>query len=582
MFSKRAKTIYSFIIILFGICFALILLWAILLDRESMIQFVLDQTDRNYLSDILRENIITPKKFRWVHLASYFLLFVDAATTILLIYKKQRVLGFLYFLQKSAKQVWREFLTVFKQSSCTQNFLFAVLLLIFFSRGLYYAITAPLGYDEIWCYNYYTSKPFYLTLLSYNNYPFYELMTHFTKWLPFPIQINLRLPSLFAGIGTCLVLYACSKKITNHFLTSFSITLLFVFLPFINRFVYCGKGQLIEILFSFISAFSLFFYLKNQQPRYLFVFVVSNIAGIYAIPTYSYFWLIQASLGFIYIGTNKKENRRFFVLSNLWILLLGIACYLPIILGSGISFITKFVWGKNFPIFPFQRIGQILVNNSLYFYGNKYVTIIAVLFTSIIVLFFGKMKKEFLLAYIFGLSLVALPIVVWLIQHIIIPKRSIAFALIFIPLYLLLLFFILNKNKKFFPLFISFLFTLSVICSIITIASFKIPDETQTKQSQIISNLFIDHSISTCYDNAPSSFFWYYYPFLEFYYSKDQKKISINMAAKNSLRYKSFQPTDNYDCIIDSLGADISSYKEHYEIVFSNKEEGYQILFRSK
>jgi hypothetical protein len=100
------------------------------------------------------------------------------------------------------------------------------------------------------------------------------------------------------------------------------------------------------------------------------------------------------------------------------------------------------------------------------------------------------------------------------------------------------------------------------------------------KNATGISNLLMQHHVVNCYDNAPSTNFYYYYPALEFYYAQKRMNIDISMAAQNSLRYKAFSPLNKYDCIVDSLTANDSSYIKDYEIIYNDANEKLKLLLR--
>jgi hypothetical protein len=97
-----------------------------------------------------------------------------------------------------------------------------------------------------------------------------------------------------------------------------------------------------------------------------------------------------------------------------------------------------------------------------------------------------------------------------------------------------------------------------------------------------ITNLLMQHHVATCYDNAPSSKFFYYYPSLEFYYAQNKMNIDISMAAQNSQRYKLFSLADNYDCIIESVSENDSAYLKSYEIIYTDADAGFKVLMKKE
>ena len=95
-----------------------------------------------------------------------------------------------------------------------------------------------------------------------------------------------------------------------------------------------------------------------------------------------------------------------------------------------------------------------------------------------------------------------------------------------------------------------------------------------------ISKLLIENHVTNCYDNAPSTHFFYYYPALEYYFGKKQMNIDLYTAAQKSLRYKPFSSADNYDCIVDSIST--NNYLNRYETIYTNPDERFKILVRKE
>ncbi|HSZ86527.1 MAG TPA: hypothetical protein VK787_10875 [Puia sp.] len=487
---------------------------------------------------------------------------------------------FLDFIFHSIYAAFRSVILVFKTSSKKENIIFGSLLAIIIWRGLYYIIITDLQYDEMWCYNYYTSRPFYLTAFSYANYPLYELVTHFTKWLPFSAKINLRLPVLFAGIFYCVIIYACTKKITNNFLTALACMLLFAAMPFATQYMLYGKGTAIQFFFAITSFFCVVFFLKDvQHKKYLVLFVIANVCGLYAMPTHIYFLLLQLIFTCIYISAYKKKFRKGFLTGNMLVLAIGFFCYLPMIVGSGVPFVITSAWDHNdFPD-PYSSAGALIKLINLYFTGNNYGLLIALLIATVVLLINKKYKKEYFVLLTFAFSLLILPVAIWFVQHIHIPERAVGFVGLIIPISSFFIFFLLKDLVNYYLRAGVLLFLFVSFCVVSHFHPFRFWSAKIDKNTIDVSNLLMQHHVATCYDNAPSSKFFYYYPALEFYYTQAKMNIDISMAAKNSLRYKPFSVTDNYDCIIDSVSENDSTLK-NYEIIYTDADAGFRVLMK--
>jgi len=580
MISPRTNRIYISLVIIIGIAALIPLIVIVSFNRESFINFILHHLQRQYLSNILEQKIITVRKFIWLQYISYVMIFCDVVFAFLLYYYRAKVIGFLHFVYQSFYSAFSSLKLVFKISRKKENIIFCIFLVIIFLRGLYYITITDLQYDEIWCYNYYTSRPFYLNFFSFSTYPLYELITHLFKWLPFPTKINLRLPSLLSGLFSCVIIYTCIKKITDNFLTALACMLLFVSIPLTTCYMLYGKGVSVELFFAVTSFFSCIFFLKEEKyKKYLLLFVTANVAGMYAMPTHVYFWALQFIFGVIYIFYYRKNLLKSFLLGNIFILLFSFFCYLPVFLGSGISFITDIFWGFPHAYDPWANIISFIKYINWDFTGTDYGLMIALIVAAVVLILTKKLKKEYFFLFAFGLFLLLLPAPIKFVQHIYIPDRSIAFVALIIPLCCFIVFFLLRDLINFYLRSGLVMFLFVGACILSHLHPFRFWSAKFDENAITISDLLIEHHVTDCYDNAPSSHFFYYYPALEYYYGKKELNIDLHIADKKSLRYKPFSAVDNYECIVDSISAD-NNYLGRYETIYSNPEERFKILVR--
>ena len=106
----------------------------------------------------------------------------------------------LVFTGITIRKAFDSWIHFFRLQSRKEKIIFCLVLSAITCRSIFYILNRDLQYDEMWSYNYYTSTPFYFNFFMYNNYPLYELTTHFFHWLPFPQKINMRLPVLITGM----------------------------------------------------------------------------------------------------------------------------------------------------------------------------------------------------------------------------------------------------------------------------------------------------------------------------------------------------------------------------------------------
>jgi hypothetical protein len=583
MHSSKVNRIYTSVIFVIGICVLIPLIFVITSERGSFINFISQHLQRPYLSDILEKKIITERKFLLLKQFSYAMIFIDVAVMFLLFYHRNKAISFLSFIFNSVYSAFHSVILVFKTSSRKENIIFSALLAIIILRGLYYIIVTDLQYDEMWCYNYYTSRPFYLTVFSYANYPLYELLTHISKWLPFSTKIDLRLPVLFSGIFSCIIIYACIKKITNNFLTALACMLLFVAMPFTTQFMLYGKGTAIEIFFAITSFFCVVFFLREEQhKKYLVLFVIANTCGLYAMPTHFYFWMLQLIFSGFYILIYRKNLLKIFLFGNVLVLLIALFCYLPMIVGSGISFVTTGAWDHSDLPDSYSNANSLIKLINLYFTGNNYGLIIALLISALVLFVRKKYKKEYFYLLAFAFSLFILPVAIWSVQHIHIPERAVGFIGSIIPICIFCIFFLLKDLLNYYLRAGILVFLFVSMCIVSHFHPFRLWSAKLDKNALDVSDLLIQHHVTTCYDNAPSSKFFYYYPALEFYYAQSKMNIDISMAAQNSQRYKPFSVTDNYDCIVDGISENDSAYLKNYEVIYTDADEGFKLLLKKE
>src|SRR5579862_1480838 len=581
MHTSKVNRIYASFIFMIGIAALIPLIVIIRTDRQSLIVFILRHLQRPYLSNILEQKMITAEKFSLLKRACAALIGIDVVLMLLFYYFRNKAISFLHFIINAVHSGFRSVILVFRTSSKKENFIFWIFMTIIILRGMYYILITDLQYDEMWCYNYYTSRPAYLTIFSYANYPLYELLTQISTWLPFSAKINLRLPVLFAGTLSCVIIYASSKKITGNFLTSLACMLLFVTMPATTQFMLYGKGTAVELFFAITSFFCVVFFLKGvAYQKYLVLYVIANVWGLYSMPTHGYFWIMEFIFAGFYLLRYHIDLFKVFLLGNVMVLLIAFLCYLPMIVGSGTAYITIPAWDHTDLSDPYASTGSLIKLINLYFTGNNYGLVIALSLAAVIVAAGKKSKKEYLFLLLFAGSLLILPLAIRFIQHIHIPERAVGFIGLSIPICTFFVFF-LFKDVLPYSLRAGILVFLFVsMCLVSHFHPFRFWSAHLDKNTISVSNLLMQHHVTTCYDNAPSTKFFYYYPALEFYYGQQKKIFDLSVAAPNSFRYKPFSIKDNYDCVIADVSANDSAYANDYQIIYTDPEAGFNLMVK--
>ncbi|MBK7691425.1 MAG: hypothetical protein IPJ31_10000 [Bacteroidetes bacterium] len=205
----------------YGILFIVVILSAtgFLMSQiayDSLITYVLQSLHRNDLYEVLTKKYFTREKFALLKMLSWG---VSACSLILLLvffqYRSKLIKG----LQQSAETVFsliRKFRTAVCNNSKLVNRLLFVSLLLVLVRSIYYASTFYIQYDEAWNYNYFLQNTIFYSGLAYNNYPLHNVISWFFIKLLTPSTFVLRLPSIIAGILTCLLVFVTIKKLISQ------------------------------------------------------------------------------------------------------------------------------------------------------------------------------------------------------------------------------------------------------------------------------------------------------------------------------------------------------------------------------
>lgn len=581
--SKKALAIYITAVVALALCAEGLLCGLLFFDRAGFIQFVVQVTHKPYLQAMLENSIVTPEKFVWLQRVSVSLMVIIASLVFVLYRLRYRVIRALRFIGWCVASAVRSVKKEIARSTNSNQLAFVVLLLIIAVKAMYYVVHFDLQYDEMWSYNYFTSKPFYLSLFTYNNYPLYELSTQLFKWLPFSMKINLRLPCLLAGLGTCLVLYACIKNYTGNALTALAGMAIFACMPITVFYMLYARGVMFELFFAVASVFCLLYMLRGVAvKKYGLLYVLANVAGLYSMPTHLYFVLLQVLVALLYIARYKKRLLKPFALCNIAVFVLALLCYLPVVAGSGFSFLLN---AAPYPAYATRNIAGFIAytkGTGNFFTGYPAGLVILVVLTLLLVAVFNKGLRGYGLLLLGAALLAFLPTLIYMMQGTAITDRAVAFTGLAIPFCFCLAFYAMRKNFTPYTLSLTFA-TIFVAGNVISHQQDTLHwSEAEDKKAIMVSNLLMQHKVATCYDSATTSRFFYFYPALEYYYGQQHRDINLYMAIDNSLRYTPYKQGDKYDCVIKNVSSIDSSLNKNYSPIYTDAEEGFSILVLKK
>ena len=148
--------------------------------------------------------------------------------------------------------------------------------------------------------------------------------------------------------------------------------ILFACCPPVSTYMVYGRGVIFEIFFAIGAFFSLLRWLDAENiNHYSVLFILSGILGNYAMPTHIYCWCCLILFALL-SGRLDKTGFLKFIRMNFWILGGTFLCYLPVLLGSGFSFLTSILSAAGNPLFDLVQAAGILRDPFFLYYRILY------------------------------------------------------------------------------------------------------------------------------------------------------------------------------------------------------------------
>jgi len=545
---------------------------------EDIIRLIITISKKPYLENLLRTQVFPENKYvlaRYVCIAT--LLIIPLCAALLLRYQ-QRIMDLFSFAFSSVQQGYKKVKQVYQQNSKMQNTSIIVLLALIAARSLYYIVQFDLQYDEMWSYNYFTAQPLYYSFVVCSNYPLYEISTGIFKYLPFDMRINIRLPVFIAGLLSCIVLYACLKAYFKHHVTALGGMIVFACMPVTTFYMLYARGVMFALFFAIVSIFSVLFWLRNkQQTTYLVVYAIASAAGVYSMPTNVYLCLILFLLTLSASPIKGKSHILPFFLANTAAGLLSLLLYAPILVGSGVSFLYNAAVDTTSPRPSLNDIFNYHLSVSPFFTGYTAVLLVLIMIV-LIAIAVSKQLQQYWFIFSLCCCLYLLPVIIYFFQNVQLPLRSIAFVGLIIPLLYSIIIFSIREAPH--PLLVFFIILTGLGAGYIShkheYLNWSRQLDTQVKE---LAYLLMQHQVSTCYANSTGTDLFYDYPAIEYYYKINNRPFTLTVAEQNSLRYKPFTVTDNYDCIINHLS---DKTPDNYHEIYRDKDRNFKVLVAAK
>lgn len=291
-------------------------------------------------------------------------------------------------------------------------------------------------------------------------------------------------------------------------------------------------------------------------------------------PTYVYFWLALVLLSFVICVFRFRSETIYLFGANMIAAIISLLLYAPMIAGSGISFLLNASVETGAKWFSMPEIWQYNLDVSYFFTGFLY-GFVVILLLSFFILAITRALKKYSFLFIFSCLLCLIPAITCALQNVQIPPRALAFSGLAIPILFSVLLSAVSVHKNNLLMMGCIIFTGSGAALISHRHSFLSWSINSDRQAKDVAQSFLQHQITTCYDNSSGSGFFYYYPAIEYYYRVSSNTFTLFTNASNSLRYKPFSPDDNYDCIVYHSTEKLTH--NHYYKWFDSKKEGFTI-----
>ncbi|HTL10204.1 MAG TPA: glycosyltransferase family 39 protein [Chitinophagaceae bacterium] len=556
--------------------------YVLLADYDALLNNIVATINKNGIAAKIRNELFTRHRFLQLQWAAKIILLLLPLLGWLL-YRYQFMLQQrIAFFVSSLISCLKELIQVFKENTRTQNLSVLLLLLSIIVFFTYHMVTAYLTYDEMWNYNYYTHAPFYYSFFTYSNYPFFEITTHLFKWLPFPMKINLRLSPMLAGVAACLLLYGCIRKYFNNHLAAMGAMASFAFMPVSALYMAMGKGIMHELFFAIAAVASVLFWLKDtRQRRYLVLYFVAAVLGLYSLSTHAILLLSLLALVFFTLINKDRKAVGTFVQLHLAIAVTFFLLYAPMYFTTGAAIFSNIIDAKLAYRHNFMVAGRWLKMLLLSYTG--YTFIIVLLLLALLWLFAGwrrcspEAQRMLLVALLLPLSC----FMAFLLTGLPYPARAFVFGALAIPFTIALLLQVPLRRYAIHPRTAAIGFTALLATAIYFDARLFLPANAVDKDVEMMSRYFLHHNVKSCYDKlSGSSLFYYYYPGIEYYYRMQGRSIAFTLSAPNSMRYKPLLATDRYDCIVQDLHAPDSLGQAQYRLAFTDSIGRFAVWLR--
>lgn len=235
----------------------------------------------------------------------------------------------------------------------TKILFISTLIVICLLRVLYWH-WLPFFYDEIYSWLFFVRKGLFTTLSYYpgpNNHIFSNLLSVFLHKTGLPPVYTMRLPSLPAGLITCLLAGFYFRK-KQGWPFAFCAMILVAFHPAIMFYSIQGRGYTLQIFWFLLNLISAERIFKKQDPVYNSVlYGIAGVLGMWTLPTHVYalFSIFITGSGISLSGKSYAFFKKW-LLVHILIALGGFLVYLPVFIVTGPEKIMASGWFRTLPL----------------------------------------------------------------------------------------------------------------------------------------------------------------------------------------------------------------------------------------
>ena len=526
---RAAKLIWGSLLLI-GLIILGGLFWFLQSDYEALLQFAISRLNRPDLYDTLQQQYFTPSKFESIRSITYFLIPALLIGLGLFVFKSKRIIKVIDTVLKRLTHYVKLFYRIVLESSNQTKTILGCIMLFVLVRSVYLALHYYPQYDECWNYNYFLSNHPLTSMVAYNNYPLYNLLTYTLLSILPDNTFFLRLPNIILGGLSVLLVFSLAKKYFKSEQLGLLAAAIFSALPVVLFYMLFARGVLLAMVFSLCLLF--FFFVKpiqNWGKFDIFFVGVLGAFGCYAMISFPLFIIILWLYATI-ISIRRKEAPIFYSLlyAGLWLILFTLILYSPIILGSGLGpGLSSGYMKTHFNLTTFLTKTAFISRNQIGFYVGAPIFIVL----NIVSLFISQRKKFILI----NLLLLTLPYFLFLIG-INLPARAISFQFL-AYLFTLVIYLEIIKNKA------SLL--LASVAGILLCIGFHYISLTHTflgwsaKRDQgahSIAEILYKNKLNSLYDQDGS--FGYFVPGLQYYYKLRNSNLNFQTNNPTSTRFQ--------------------------------------------